>query len=63
MLRRIAIFFFVMTLHAGFKPQKDTDRLLSRSPYPPRRVSSGPFFDVDIESQDGDEAKNSNQFK
>lgn len=43
--------------------QKDTDPLLSCSPYPPHCVSNGPFFDVDIESQDGDEVKNTNQFK
>ncbi|NBP01889.1 MAG: hypothetical protein EBU90_17470 [Proteobacteria bacterium] len=63
MLRKIAIFFFVMTLHAGFKGKKDTDPLLSHTPYPPRRVSNGPFFDVDLDSPDGDEVKNTNQFK
>lgn len=63
MLKKTIVFFFVMTLHAGFKVKKNTDPLLSASPYPPRRVSNGPFFDVDLDSPDGDEVKNANQFK
>jgi hypothetical protein len=64
MLRKVAIFFFVMTLHAGFNgKKKDTDSLLSNTSCPPRRVSSGPFFDVDLESPDDDEEKKTRQFK